>query len=183
MRTNWDRVYVYRFDWDEEPIRLGADLSAMLGASHGFEIPFVFGHFDLGRAGNVLFTEQNEAGRRELSSAMMSYWAAFARDGDPGRGAKGELPQWTAWDPAANGHKYAILDTSAGGGIRMGSEPVTRESVIAAVDADPRLTTQKERCRVFYSLAEWGRGLPKEQYATAGKQGCAEFPYDSWKPE
>jgi para-nitrobenzyl esterase len=49
-QTQGPSVYVYRFDWDEEPTRLGADLSMMLGAAHGFEIPFVFGHFNLGRA-------------------------------------------------------------------------------------------------------------------------------------
>jgi para-nitrobenzyl esterase len=182
MRGNEERVFVYRFDWDEEPTRLGSELSKMIGASHGFEIPFVFGHFELGRAGNMLFTSENEPGRLELAHALMSYWAAFARDGDPGRGAAGDLPAWTAWDPAPGGHKYAILDTAAGGGVRMGSEPVTREGVIAAVDADPRLATQRERCRVFHELVEWGRGLTREQYPTVGKQGCAEYPFDdrSW---
>jgi hypothetical protein len=64
----------------------------------------------------------------------------------------------------------------------MGSEPVTRETVIAAVDADPRLATQRERCRIFHDLVEWGRGLTREQYPTVGKQGCAEYPFDdrSW---
>ncbi|MFI5366418.1 MAG: carboxylesterase/lipase family protein [Candidatus Binatia bacterium] len=56
MRTTQDTVFVYRFDWDEEPHVLGADLSIMLGAAHGLEIPFVFGHFDLGRQANVLFS-------------------------------------------------------------------------------------------------------------------------------
>ena len=31
-------VFVYRFDWDEEPTILGTDLPQMLGAAHGFEI-------------------------------------------------------------------------------------------------------------------------------------------------
>src|SRR4030095_10292400 len=70
-------VYVYRFDWDEEPTFLGTDLSRMLGAAHGLEGPLVFGHFDLGREASRLFTAGNEPGRRELSDAMMSYWAQF----------------------------------------------------------------------------------------------------------
>ena len=49
MRSTQPDVFVYRFDWDEEPKLLGADLQPMLGAAHGFEIPFVFGHLDLGR--------------------------------------------------------------------------------------------------------------------------------------
>ena len=93
MRASDSNVFVYRFDWDEEPTILGADLSKMLGASHGFEIPFVFGHFDLGRAGNKIFTQENQAGRTALSNAMMSYWAAFARSGDPGAARRAICPR------------------------------------------------------------------------------------------
>jgi len=45
IKNGSDAVWSYRFDWDEEPKKLGSDLSVMLGAAHGFEIPFVFGHF------------------------------------------------------------------------------------------------------------------------------------------
>jgi len=111
-KTQGPSVFVYRFDWDEEPHVLGADLAVMLGASHGFEIPFVLGHFDLGREGNVIFTKENEPGRTALAGQMMSYWAEFARAGAPGRGRDGQLPEWTAWgrQPVAaqvSHHRYA----------------------------------------------------------------------------
>ena len=83
-------VYGYRWDWDEEPTKGGADLSGMIGAAHGLEIPFVFGHFQMGPL-NILFTEENRAGREELSRAMMSYWANFAKTGDPNCAA---IPRW-----------------------------------------------------------------------------------------
>ena len=89
-------VYTYRFDWDEEPTLLGADLSRMLGACHGLEIPFVFGHFDLGREANRMFTLENEPGRTKLADAMMSYWTEFASKGRPGAGRDGTLPPWPA---------------------------------------------------------------------------------------
>src|SRR5439155_25661457 len=105
-------VWVYRFDWDEEPTVLGADLPALLGASHGFEIPFVFGHFDLGPEGNRIWTKENEPGRMALSAAMMSYWAEFARAGDPGSGRKGGLPRWQAWDGTGkDGPTFVVFDT------------------------------------------------------------------------
>jgi hypothetical protein len=73
-----------------------------------------------------------------------------------------------------------ILDTVAGGGLRMGSEPVTVESVLALVDADPRLATQRDRCFVYRELARWGGAFGKPQYPTVGREGCAEYPFDAF---
>ena len=177
--TQGPSVFVYRFDWDEEPTMLGADLSVMLGAAHAFEIPFVFGHFDLGKQGNVIFTKANEASRKALATQMMSYWAEFAYTGSPGGGRSGRLPAWTPWDDGSpDSPKFLVFDTAAGGGVRMSSNAVTQSSVLAAVDSDPRLATQKDKCRIFRELADWSRGFTKKDYPTAGKQGCKEYPFD-----
>jgi para-nitrobenzyl esterase len=176
-------VFVYRFDWDEEPTLLGTDLSMMLGAAHAFEIPFVFGHFDLGGDGSVVFTSSNAPGRQALSAQMMSYWAQFARAGDPGGGGHGALPAWLPWD---GWPRFMVFDTPAGGGPHLSSDGVTRTTLLAAVDADPRLPTQRDKCRIFRSLARsparWSRGLMREEYPTAGARGCREYPFDgaSW---
>ena len=42
-----DAVFVYRFDWDELPAAPWLDGIAP-GATHGLDVPFVFGHLDLG---------------------------------------------------------------------------------------------------------------------------------------
>jgi para-nitrobenzyl esterase len=174
-------VYVYRFDWDEEPTLLGSDLSFMLGAAHAFEIPFVFGHFEMGRQANVIWTKENEPGRSALSTAMMSYWAEFAHRGDPGRGRAGDLPQWTAWDEAVESeHKYIVLDTPAGGGVRMGSEALTKAKVVAQIDADTRMPTQREKCERFRELALFSNHFRRDEYPTAGARGCREYPLDAW---
>ena len=173
-------MYVYRFDWDEEPTVLGADLSVMLGAAHGFEIPFVFGHFDLGREGNRIFTKDNEPGRQALAAQMMSYWAQFAYTGAPGRGRSGDLLEWTAWDSTPASPKFIVFDTPAGGGLRMSADAVTREDVLAAVDDDPRLPTQRDKCTIFRSLAAWSRGFTEKEYARAGRRGCADYPFDKF---
>ncbi|HKA28302.1 MAG TPA: carboxylesterase family protein [Candidatus Binatia bacterium] len=170
-------VFVYRFDWDEEPTILGADLPLMLGAAHGFEIPFVFGHFDLGRQGSRIFTAGNAPGRETLSAQMMGYWAQFARTGDPGQGTDGTQPLWPRWDGTS---RYLVLDTPAGGGVRTSTDGVTSASVVAAVDADARLRTQRDKCRVFRTLASWGRGFDRADYPTAGAHGCAQYPFDSF---
>ncbi len=172
------QVYVYRFDWDEEPSILGTDLATYLGAAHGFEIPFVFGHFDLGRQGNVIFSDRNRPGREALAERVMSYWAEFAYAGDPGRGRQGDLPAWTAWD-AHGGHGTMHLDT--GDDLRMGSDPVTIESVVASVERDPRLATPRKRCWVFHELARWSRGIRRDDYERRAE--CRAYPFDAfpWK--
>jgi para-nitrobenzyl esterase len=175
--TQREPVFVYRFDWDEEPTMLGADLARMLGAAHAFEIPFVFGHWDLGTEGNVIFTDANLPGREALSAQMSGWWAQFARSGDPGRGRAGGLPEWLRWDDTP---RLMVLDTPAGGGSRASSEEVTRAGVIAAIDADPRLPAQRDKCRVFWTLAKLRRGLTPAQYPTVGARGCEEFPWTSF---
>jgi para-nitrobenzyl esterase len=167
-------VFVYRFDWDEEPTILGADLARMLGAAHAFEIPFVFGHWDLGREGSRIFTADNAPGREALSAQMMGYWAQFARSGNPGRGTAGTQPEWPAWEGSP---RYLVLDTPAGGGIRPSTDGVTTATVVAEVDADPRLSTKRDRCRLFHTLATWGRGFDRAAYAAAG---CADYPFDGF---
>ncbi len=174
MTQNQPGVFLYRFDWDEEPSVLGADLGQMLGAAHAFEIPFVFGHWDLGRAGNRIFTSANEPGRQALSRAMMSYWAQFARTGNPGKGAGGDLPEWPAWHPTAP--SYIVFDTPAGGGIHLVQATETKDRVLADIQADPRLAAPRARCRILRELAAWGRAYGKAEYAEA----CPTFPFDGY---
>jgi para-nitrobenzyl esterase len=174
-------VFVYRFDWDEEPTILGADLSVILGAAHAFEIPFVFGHFDLGKAGNMIFTEKNERGREALSAQMMSYWAEFAHRGAPGKGRDGQLVEWTPWqNEDATSGKFIVFDTPGDGGVRMSADALTREGILAAVDADARLASQRDKCRVFRELAAWGRAITEEDYLEVSKSGCAQYPFDGY---
>jgi len=168
-----DDVFVYRFDWDEEPSLLWFDLGQLLGASHGFEIPFVFGHFDLGQDTGKLFDEDNLAGRVALSDAMMSYWAQFAYVGDPGTGRSGDLPRWTAWSSATGGDTMLVLDTPAGGSVRMSPEFETRERLIADFATDPRVADLGFRCSVLDSVMEWSDSFDEVTYVRAG---CAELP-------
>lgn len=170
MRAGQPNVYTYRFDWDEEPTMLGADLSVMLGAAHAFEIPFVFGHFDLGPQSNQLFTEENAAGRKQLSKEMMSYWANFAYTGSPATGRDGELPAWTA------APSYMVLDTPAGGGLRMSPDTVTEETLIASLSSDPRLTSAADRCAILRDLARWSRGFTRADYEK--REECRAFPLE-----
>jgi para-nitrobenzyl esterase len=168
------RVFAYRFDWDEEPSVLGADLGQLLGAAHGLEIPFVFGHWDLGATGRALFTESNRPGRETLSAMMRSYWAEFARNGDPGRGREGTLPRWSAWQD--DGEKYVVLDTPAGGGARMASATESLDALAAEIVADGSYASERARCAELAQLTTWTEDrFGAAEYRTAGNSRCAPF--------
>ena len=159
-RSGWNDVFVYRWDWDEEPSILGADLGVMIGAGHGFEIPFIFGHYDLGPQGNIVWTDENLPGREELSGRMMSYWTQFALVGDPGRGRDGSQPEWKRWRTAGQAEPaYLVFDTSAGGGTRMTTGLLTPKIVVAQAENDPNLGDPEVGCRVARSLQDSFQGI------------------------
>jgi para-nitrobenzyl esterase len=159
-------VYAYRFDWDEEGSVLGYDLSKAFGAAHGMEIPFVFGNFGGGFFGNMFDNSPNMEG---LSDSMMSYWAEFAVNGDPGQGRDGSEVHWQAW--GENGVRSLILDTVDDRGIRMEDEVVTIAGLKAELAADPDLN-QQQRCHMY--VAAFGMfGFDDADYRSFGPDGCA----------
>jgi para-nitrobenzyl esterase len=171
VRGQTPGVYVYRFDWDEEPTLLGTDLSAMLGAAHAFEIPFVFGHWDLGGRANVMFTDDNAAAREALARQMMSYWAAFAWDGTPARGRDGQLTEWSA------APQFMVLDTEAGGGARMSDATLSEENVLSTLQADARLATPETRCAALRATLPMAGRIENGNGALA-RYGCPDAPAD-----
>ena len=160
QRSGWNDVFVYRWDWDEEPSILGADLAVMIGAGHGFEIPFIFGHYDLGPQGNIVWTDENLPGREELSGRMMSYWTQFALAGDPGRGRDGSQPEWKRWRTSGQAEPaYLVFDTSSDAGTRMTNGLLTPRIVVAQAESDPNLGDGEIGCRVALSLQRSFKGI------------------------
>ena len=172
-------VYAYRWDWDEEPgLPLLYDGAKLFGASHGLEISFVFGHWDVGPDTMMLFGSGNREEREALSAQMMSYWAEFAYSGSPGRGRAGDLMEWPAWDDSdAESPRYIVLDTAADGGLHLASETFTLERVVGDLLVDPRLPTARSRCSVLRNLTEW-EYLSIEQYAAT--QVCQDYAYEAY---
>lgn len=99
--------FLYFFDHGY-PAAAEADLHAF----HAAEIPYVFGTADLAppRWPAVPDTPRE----RDLSAAMMAYWASFARDGVP------SAPDQPAWPAYGSSRSYMAFE----------DEPVVRERIM-----------------------------------------------------
>ena len=103
------KVPVYRFSFDRKiPIPPDTKVNGVvataadIGARHAGEIEYVFGQLDT--IEKVTWPAEDKT----LSDQMMSYWANFARSGNPnGKG----LPTWPKYD-AATGEGVLHLDTT-----------------------------------------------------------------------
>ncbi len=174
MRKHQASVFGYRFDWDDEPNLLWLDLSSLLGAFHGLDVPFVFGGLTLGPATRLIFDPDDEAANRKLADAMMSYWGNFAYTGNPGRGRDGSLSVWQPWGEDAAGDKFILLDTDADGGLRMSGETISRESLLTRIASDPRLSNLESRCTLYRELIQRDDVLGEEDYRTLEGGRCRE---------
>ncbi len=141
-----------QFKWDEEGRFLVADFAKLIGAAHAMELPFIFDSFDTFPVGGPkIFPPKREASRRELSDAMMSYWAEFAYSGDPDRGRNKGLPQWGAW--AGRRGRSLVLDTPSDQGIRLTDESLIAEVIYRRLTDDKRLRSMEERCLISASCS------------------------------
>lgn len=168
-------VFAYRWDWDEQGRAYGLlDVSKLIGAAHAMEIPFVFGHFDLGPQSDLLFNAANESGRIALSTKMMAYWAEFARHGDPGNGGRQDLPRWSAWPTDAQpGPRLMVFASPGKGDVRMQDVFVSRDLVLQQMQAENLRTEQ--RCALFRATFrnrrdEWADAAWR-RYAESGCRG------------
>ena len=144
-------VYGYRFDWDDAGRLLLTDLKNLMGAAHSMEIPFVFNRFEFfGDVDRVVFQKKTAADREALSRAMGSYWADFARTGDPNGDGRPSWPVYTSGNRA----QLLRFDTQNDGGIAILEGVETADLILADLKEDKRIN-DKERCIIAGALIDW----------------------------
>lgn len=142
-----DAVYAYRFDWDDGGGFLWIDLHELLGAAHGFELPFIFNRFQhLGDADRLLFESRTQDDREQLSRAMGRYWASFARDGVPGKG------EWSAYETKRP--VFMRFDTANDGGIGLAEGADSVDKLTADLNRNPKLD-DGARCMIVKDMGKW----------------------------
>jgi para-nitrobenzyl esterase len=145
-----EAVYAYRFDWDEGGRFLITDLKKLLGAAHGMDIPFVLDRFELfGRLDPLIFRKASAASREKLARDMGAYWAAFARDGDPGAGGSANLARWPRW--TSDGATLKRFDTD-GADALTGLDTI--DALVADLAADHSVTAEQKRI-IADALSGW----------------------------
>ena len=182
VQSGKSNIFAYRFDWDEEPRRLGTDISHLLGAAHSFEIPFVMGNLDKNLMTRYMIGSKNLGSVTQLSNAMMSYWAEFAYSGHPGRGRSRNLPLWSEWsESSADAPKFIIFDTLADNGIRMTSDSLTTSGLMAAIAMDPDIIDFKDKCELVDVAIQYD-DLEKPAYLKRFDKGlCSNLDPEDWR--
>lgn len=171
LESGNEDVYAYRFDWDEERSVMFYDLSVALGAAHGLEIPFVFGRFSGGFGLEYMFP--NDDAQTALSDQMMTYWANFARNGNP-NGTTVQMYPWIRW--GEQGKTSIILDTLASGGIRMMESIVTLSSIKQELLADQEFSQPQTKCEIYTLIFYQTDDFDTNEFASIG---CEDFDPDS----
>jgi para-nitrobenzyl esterase len=171
-------VWIYRFDWDEQPAIPLIQPQILLGAAHVLEVAFVFrdldGEFDPFRS----FTPANLPGRKEVSDAMAGYWTHFARHGEPGGEAR---PDWRRWSANTSQPRLMVFDTSKDGGTRMMAHEGSVAALKTSLGQDPSMQNDpRERSELYGRMFVWsifgGREAAPVLAAFARKHGYTGRP-------
>jgi len=158
-----ESVFSYRFDADDWRNLGFIDFQELFGAAHAVELFFVFGYFpDQMR---ILFPDSTFDDVSQLSHSMMSYWAQFARTGNPGSGGSDQESQWLPWMTDAPGN-FLVLDTDLDGGIHMEREMLTKDGVRAAFLAED-FGSPDEKCQSYRTVLA-NAGFDEVEYGSFG---------------
>jgi len=68
-----------------------------------------------------------------------------------------------------------VLDSQEDGGVRLAEAALSRDQLIAAVDAESDLG-QAEKCALFLDLFSGSPDWDIDAYRGIGRRGCADYP-------
>ena len=168
-----ESVFAYRFDADDLRDFGFLDLKELFGAAHAFEVPYVFGNFTSSMS-KVIHPKSGREARDALSRSMMSYWAAFAHYGAPGKGYYGKQIEWRAWENDVGEDRLMVLDSEMDGGVRMSSERLYLQDLKQMFFEEKNFADQEEYCRA-YKLLFTGTAFVQAESDALGGIGCTEY--------
>lgn len=170
-RAQGGKVYAYRFDVDDWHHLGIIDFKDLFGASHAFEIPFVFNQFS--KPMRVIFPVSMQSEFDTVAAQMGSFWAEFAYHGSPGSGRSGELPFWSEWpEDTSDQPRLMVFDTVSDQGLRMVRDHLTLTDIKRRFLNDQSFDSQADYCLAYQSLFG-GEYFDAAEYQQLGGFGCA----------
>lgn len=177
-RSQPGEVYTYRFDWAGQPTRWGTSMADLFGAAHGIEVVFLFGPDAVSTLPKYAKASDPQ-GWTQLSDAMRTYWANFARTGNPSNGDEQGGPLWAPWKEGGNAK--IIFDASSRGGIRSTDQATYIADIKKRLAEDPAIDTLRERCELYVQLFYYALSSDfwsEEEYAD---WGCSDYPPETFR--
>ena len=151
------------------------------GAVHSQDEALIFGLAAVTQINDMNFRYTPPALRVDeynfLSKAVMSYWAESAYTCAPGKGRRGELPEWKPWNNSPGAPKYLLPDSPAEENIHMSVQYVTKADVLKRLEHDARLPTISAKCKFLAKLInnpinfEW---ITTGDYINVAGKACAK---------
>jgi hypothetical protein len=108
-KTGDNKLYSYRFDWDDHRRFIVGDFKKLIGAAHATEIPLLAGNSKLvgGFPLSTLIYPPSSS-KRYVSKNMMKFWSNFAKYGSPGTSTNSI--NWEPYDANSATPEFIILD-------------------------------------------------------------------------
>jgi para-nitrobenzyl esterase len=142
-----EKLYAYRFDWDDHRRLIVGDFKKLIGAAHATEIPLLAGNTKL--VGGYPLSDliyPPSFSKFYLSRNMMKFWANFAKYGYPGKSSNSI--KWEPYD-IDNGANYMILDKKKN--LRMSQQKLSFISLSQELYNDKRVS-ELEKCVVLLQM-------------------------------
>ena len=141
-----NKVYAYRFDWDDHRRFLVADFKKLIGASHATEIPLIAGNNKLVEGYGFLIYPAGPS-KSFISKNMMLFWSNFAKNGKPGISSNGVT--WNAYNLEHNNSNFMILDNKKN--MKMTNSFTSYKDLVEELNHDKRVN-ELERCVILYQM-------------------------------
>ncbi len=142
-----NKLYSYRFDWDDHSKFIAGDFKKLIGAAHATEIPLLAGNYELvgGFPLSTLIYPPSRS-KRYVSKNMMKFWANFAKHGSPGSSTNSI--EWEPFD-LVNNPKYIILDEK--NNLKMSTNKISLKSLAEELYVDTRVN-DIEKCVILLQM-------------------------------
>jgi para-nitrobenzyl esterase len=143
-----NKLYSYRFDWDDHSRFIVGDFKKLIGAAHATEIPLLAGNSKLvGGFPLSSLIYPPSSSKRYVSKNMMKFWANFAKYGSPGSSTN--YINWEIYDADKTNPGFIILDEKDN--LKMSNIRNSFKSLSEELYIDTRVN-ELEKCVILLQM-------------------------------